>query len=316
MTVTQEDMNDVSVVLSGSDSKRWRAIIGSELESLLEKRPGMYKNSLKARTLSIGEWYSQLRAHLTDFERHSKHILCQKGWSSAPAKILCACHYVYNCSSSPWFNGGKEVLHSSNRFEDCLPYWKNITNGESLHKSSRGFYIGIRKGKVLKILKAIHGFKKAPKMWNKKWEFEAKSTGFQRLRSNDCVYFWKGFDGTALCMITYVDGILLISTCLGTFSPVKRDLMSLFKMKDHGEVNVFLGVDFKRVGGGLELSQRNYTRDILAKFKILDCRTATTPTAPLHDFRDAKTLPTFVIDEGCVVLSCDVKSRDTARTGA
>ena len=108
------------------------------------------------------------------------------------------------------------------------------------------------------------------------------------------VYVRKGFDGAALWMIIYVDDILLMSTCLKTISAVKQELMSLFKMTDIGQVNVFLGVEFKRVSDGLELSQRKYTRDILAKFNMLQCKPVSTPMTPLQDFSDTTKLPTTI----------------------
>ena len=47
--------------------------------------------------------------------------------------------------------------------------------------------MGIKKGKVLKLLKAIYGLKKSPKIWNKKWDFEVKRIGFRQLRPDNCV---------------------------------------------------------------------------------------------------------------------------------
>lgn len=60
-----------------------------------------------------------------------------------------------------------------------------------------GVDIDVRKGQVLKLLKAIHGLKKAPRIWSGKWDSEVKRIGFKQLLSDECFKVRKlarGFD--------------------------------------------------------------------------------------------------------------------------
>ena len=61
---------------------------------------------------------------------------------------------------------------------------------------------------------------------------------------------------------------------------VKSLLMKHFEMTDLGSLSYFLGIEFKKTEAGMIMNQSKYARDILKKFKMNDCNTATTPAEP------------------------------------
>lgn len=60
---------------------------------------------------------------------------------------------------------------------------------------------------------------------------------------------------------------------------VKNILMNRFEMRDMGRVRHFLGVEFLQRDNGMMMTQRKYTRQILERFSMQDCRSISTPMA-------------------------------------
>lgn len=115
-----------------------------------------------------------------------------------------------------------------------------------------------------------------------------------QLLSDACVYVRNGSPGASLWLAIYVDDILLMSTCLKTIGEAKEQLMSIFKMKDLGPAKFFLGVEFKRLEDGLELNQRKFTRELLARFNMLESKLVSTPMTPNDDFSEDSPLPSSI----------------------
>lgn len=54
--------------------------------------------------------------------------------------------------------------------------------------------------------------------------------------------------------------------------------MQEFEMSDLRRVVYFLGMEFFYTSKGIVLHQRKYTIDLLKRFKMINCKTAMTPT--------------------------------------
>jgi len=62
-------------------------------------------------------------------------------------------------------------------------------------------------------------------------------------------------------------------------SDIVNTLKSRFTIKDLGEAKYCLGMHIIKDDNGFRLSQAAYTRDLLQKFEITDCKPASTPMA-------------------------------------
>ena len=58
---------------------------------------------------------------------------------------------------------------------------------------------------------------------------------------------------------------------------LKANLAARFKMKDMGKLHYCLGVNIKTIDGVLQISQEQYIHKILHKYKLQDCKPASTP---------------------------------------
>ena len=80
-------------------------------------------------------------------------------------------------------------------------------------------------------------------------------------------------------MAVYADGIVIGGLHDSLIKEVKDEFNKRFKMKDMGLLQYVLGtrVDQDLVNKTITLSQKTYIKQMLEKFKLLDCKPHTTP---------------------------------------
>lgn len=138
-----------------------------------------------------------------------------------------------------------------------------------------GIDMNVPPGHVLKLNRALYGLKRAPRIWNTTFNCTAQEAGFRRLLSDECVYEYG--EGTAKVYIfIYVDDILVVGNHSNVLA-VKDILLTLFEMRDLGEVSSFLGVKFNLGEGKMFLSQELYTKTLLQRFGMENAKATKTP---------------------------------------
>ena len=90
----------------------------------------------------------------------------------------------------------------------------------------------------------MYGLKQSPRQWYKKFDNFAIGIGFVRSKYNNCFYFMLA--DTPVCLLLYVDDILLISKSKPKIHELKSLLNINFDMKDLGPVRKILGMIIKR----------------------------------------------------------------------
>jgi hypothetical protein len=93
-----------------------------------------------------------------------------------------------------------------------------------------------------------------------------------------------------ICIIlVYVDNLLIVSYSLEWITSAKRAIGEQFGMTDFGEAKFVIGMDIvrNREAGTICLSQKQYTKEILEKYGMLDSTPSKMPMAPTH-YRDGK----------------------------
>lgn len=80
-------------------------------------------------------------------------------------------------------------------------------------------------------------------------------------------------------LLLYVDDLVLAGNNLDEIKHYKRELSSRFEMKDLGDVKYFLGlkIEYDMENGILQMSQRQYMKNVLKRFQMEDCKGISTP---------------------------------------
>lgn len=128
-------------------------------------------------------------------------------------------------------------------------------------------YLGIKvpDDTVFRVNKAFYRFKNARGVWNRGWDKKITSLGFEPLKSDGCDYT-RGSGSQRICVLMYVEDILVMGKEASRVCKAKRDLGAHFPMKDMGRVEYFLGVQFKNVEGPAVITQEGYVKQLLEKF--------------------------------------------------
>ena len=97
--------------------------------------------------------------------------------------------------------------------------------------------------------------------------------------SDPCLYIYKMGGGGYALLTIYVDGILIIGPDKILHGQLKEKPMACFSMTDLGEVSLILGKKITRDRNKrtIRISQKDYTRSMLDRFKMKDCNAVRTP---------------------------------------
>ncbi|KAJ4715914.1 Retrovirus-related Pol polyprotein from transposon TNT 1-94 [Melia azedarach] len=140
----------------------------------------------------------------------------------------------------------------------------------------KGFECKERSHYVCKLKKALYGLKQAPRAWYGKIAEFLVQSGYS-VSSADSSLFVKKQDGRLAIVLVYVDDLIITGDNEGEIRQTRRNLSVRFQMKELGELKHFLGLEVERTDEGLFLCQQKYTKDLLKKFGMLECKPVLTP---------------------------------------
>jgi hypothetical protein len=80
-----------------------------------------------------------------------------------------------------------------------------------------------------------------------------------------------------LLLVLYVDDLVIVGCSTSAIATVKRIMHDRFLMTDMGSLHFFLGLDISQDTPGIKLSQAKYARDLLERFHMTECKSASTP---------------------------------------
>jgi hypothetical protein len=126
---------------------------------------------------------------------------------------------------------------------------------------------------VKKLKRSLYGLKKSPRMWYQKFDTYILSFGFVRSKVDHCIYS-KEEGGCFIYVTLYVDDMLLIGNNMNAIKEVKKQLFSMFDMKDLDAAKFILGMEIKRDRADINLwlNQVKYIEKILKCFNMQDCK--------------------------------------------
>ena len=107
--------------------------------------------------------------------------------------------------------------------------------------------------KVCRLRKSLYGLKQAPRCWFKKLSDALLKFGFIQ-SYDDYSLFCYSRKGIQLCVLIYVDDLLISGNDSRMVQKFKEYLSKCFSMKDLGKLNYFLGIEVSRGPEGIFLS--------------------------------------------------------------
>ncbi|XP_019106129.1 uncharacterized mitochondrial protein AtMg00810-like [Beta vulgaris subsp. vulgaris] len=130
--------------------------------------------------------------------------------------------------------------------------------------------------KVCKLVKSLYGLKQASRQWFARLTAELTLQGFIQSKNDYSLFINKS--GIDMCIAAvYVDDIILTGPNLPLILSLKAHLHTAFSIKDLGPLSYFLGLEVTRLSNGIILSQRKFTKELLAECELDTSKPAKTP---------------------------------------
>ncbi|KAL5724899.1 hypothetical protein ACHQM5_008106 [Ranunculus cassubicifolius] len=130
--------------------------------------------------------------------------------------------------------------------------------------------------RVCKLNKSLYGLKQASRQWFAKFSTTLVKAGFTQSKSDYSLFTCiNGTDSTFI--LVYVDDIIVTGNNPIVIQKIKKFLEQQFYIKDLGRLKYFLGIEVARSKGGLFLTQRKYTMDILSDSGVIGGRISEFP---------------------------------------
>ncbi|CAL1680763.1 unnamed protein product [Lasius platythorax] len=133
--------------------------------------------------------------------------------------------------------------------------------------------------KVCKLKKALYGLRQAGRSWYLTFDKVLKEHGVVPTNADTCLYHIGKGENIVLIAV-YVDDVLIASRNQEEIDRIITSISKRFTIRNLGEVQQCLGIEFSREGNNITLSQRGYIREILERFGMSDCNPISTPVDP------------------------------------
>lgn len=140
-----------------------------------------------------------------------------------------------------------------------------------------GFQVKDREDEVYLLKKALYGLKQAPRAWNARIDQHLHNLGFKRSSSEHALYI-RSSPTNVVIISLYVDDLLITGDDHEQIDQIKKAMMKQFDMSDLGKMSYFLGMEIIQRQESIILHQHKYAREILKKFKMMECKPVKTPS--------------------------------------
>jgi len=132
---------------------------------------------------------------------------------------------------------------------------------------------------VYKLKKSLYGLKQAPRAWYDRLSNFLIENDFKRGQV-DTTLFRRTLEKDILVVQIYVDDIIFGSTNASLCKEFSKLMQNEFEMSMMGELKFFLGIQINQCKDGVYVHLTKYTKELLKKFKLEDCKVMNTPMHP------------------------------------
>ena len=149
------------------------------------------------------------------------------------------------------------------------------SEAESIYmQQPEGFNDG--SGRVCRLKRSLYGLKQAPRCWNKRFSNFLCQHGFKQNEADPCIFMrCRGTEKVIIAL--WVDDGIAAATSEAESKQLIAELKSEFKIKAK-EASYFLGLEINtQQDGSIKVCQEGYTKRILERFGMEECRPTPTP---------------------------------------
>lgn len=151
----------------------------------------------------------------------------------------------------------------AHQLDVCTAYLNSDLDHIVLMEPPKGFCND--KTLVCRLNKSLYGLKQSAKLWNDTLNEFLVNLGFRRSQVDMCLYIKTEPKGLTIIII-WVDDIILLGSNQDLIDTFKAQIKLKFKVKDHGKLRYFLGIEFEFNETGVKISQSGYCKTVIDRF--------------------------------------------------
>ena len=276
---TANDEPSIKDALSSANKEEWEKAIQSEIQNLVER--GTWSEVPKTNNENIIDSKIVLKRKRDENGNISKYKarLVARGFEQveglnysgtfAPVvnwvTILICIIYAVN----------QNLLISQIDFESA--YLNANIDTEIFMQPPKEIASMFKESTLLKLHKSIYGLKQAGKLWNETLNDALKKFGWEKSECDACLL--KRTKPNLQILLVYVDDILIISKSTKEAEDIKKELKSIFKIKDLGKLKFFLGIEFNfdKINKSFKINQKTSIERMLFSESTLKQRIESVP---------------------------------------
>ncbi|KAJ4719087.1 Retrovirus-related Pol polyprotein from transposon TNT 1-94 [Melia azedarach] len=258
--------------------EKWRNAMDEEIKAIV-KNDTWELVSLPKGHKAIGvKWVYKVKQNLKGEIERYKARLVAKGYSQragidydevfAPVARLETVRLIISLAAQ-----NKWKIH---QMDVKSAFLNGVLEEEVYIQQPTGFEVKGQEDKVLKLRKALYGLKQAPRAWNSRIDKYFQKNGFTKCPYEHALYI-KIKDEDILIVCLYVDDLIFTGSNPSLFDDFKNTMTKEFEMTDIGLMAYYLSIEVKQEEDGIFISQQRYTKEILKKFKMENCKPISTP---------------------------------------
>lgn len=290
-----DDPDTYQEAMNSADCEEWKKAIQAEYDSLISNGTWEFADLPKGRKALNSKWVLKKKYNQDGSIDRYKARLVAKGYSQKAG-----IDYTETFSPVIRYESVRLLIALAAKLDldifqmDAITAFLQGNLTEEIYLNQPEGFIQSR-GKVLRLKKSIYGLKQSSRTWNKTLHDAFESFGLTQSKIDSCIHF-KNSGEKKFIVATYVDDLLIFTNDESTLNSFKKQIFSRFRMKDLGDAKSFLGINLSRdrEAGTIAIDQKKYITDLLSKFGMTDCNSASTPMDVNQKFR--KPVPEEIID--------------------
>ena len=263
------------------EKTKWREAMGKEMKSLIDNKVWEL-TTLPPTKKAIGcKWVYKVKTNSDGSIKRYKARLVARGFDQrfgsdydetfCPVVRLESLRTLIALSTQL----GLELHH----VDVHTAFLNGILHEEVYMKQPIGYEKDGEEHLVCKLQKSIYGLKQSSRCWNAALDAHLRKMGFSQSKSDPCIYVSGGDDSFYIGV--YVDDLILAGKDEAKMKRVKEELASEFDIKDLGRLSYFLGMSIAQdQKKKIWMGQPTYTKKLLSKMGMNDCKPVSTPADP------------------------------------
>ena len=265
--------------IQSENSMKWHQAMKDEISALDENETFEYTKLPAGANLIGGKWVYTVKRDSDGEERYKARYVA-KGYSQIPnidyKDTFCPTARITSIRML------LQIAMQQNLKVHQMDVKTAFLNGpidcELYVEQPKGFEKMGTKGEklVCKLNKSLYGLKQSGRIWNLLLHDYLIEQGFKQSLTDMCVYTKQTHDCYVILLV-WVDDIIIAANSEDVLQNEKQTLSKRFKMKDLGQLSLFLNIQFDFEGDCVTMHQSKYIEQMFDKFRMNDCKPKAAP---------------------------------------